>query len=296
VDRDEELLSQEEMVTKVNTEVKRVSDLFRFILKYKEHFQPSGVEFSGLRQYLPSDDASRISWKISASKPDLFVKEYDEDKDMDVFIVLDASETMLFGTADKLKSEYAAVVAASLAYASVSAGINVGFLMQGSEQVFLAPDGGQVQYQKILREVTDYSKYGERFDLEDAMDSTVGQVKENTAVFLISDFIDTDGDWKKKLRLSSIKFRHTLSIMIRDLRDYKLPKAGNVRFESPTGGGQQVALTDKVREKFEEEARQQERDVEERVKSAGSGFIKIDTRDSFSAEFAEYFDSSESDW
>ncbi len=293
----EDLIEQDELRKSMDAEIKRVSDLFRFILKYKRQFQPSGVEFSGLRQYLPSDDASRIDWKISAGKPDLFVKQYDEEIDMDIFIMFDASDTMLFGTAEKLKSEYAAIVAAALSYASIDAGINTGIGIWGGEgdPTILTPQGGNDQYQRVLNEVSDFENYGGTFNMEDALTDVVGQIKENTAIFVISDFLQVEGEWKAKMQLASNKFRHVLSIMVKDRRDYKLPEAGNMRFESPDGE-QMVVNTAKVAEDFNEEAKKQEEKMIDTIEGGGSAFIKLDTQDNFSAKFAEYFDGTEGGW
>ncbi|MBC5793083.1 MAG: DUF58 domain-containing protein [Nanohaloarchaea archaeon] len=293
----EDYISRKEIRDELDAEVKRVSSLFRFVLKYQRHFQPSGVEFSGLRQYLPSDDASRIDWKNSAGKEDLFVKQYEEELDMDIFIVFDASDTMLFGTAEKLKSEYAAVVSAALSFASIEAGINVGFGMWADgQQIFMTPQGGHDRYQRILDELTKQKNYGGSFNLENAINDVIGQIKENTAIFVVSDLIDVEGEWKSKVTLASMKFRHTMTIMVRDLRDYKLPDSGNIRFESADGMKQMVVDTGSVREKYNEEAQKQENAIEEKVEGAGSSFLKIDTRKKFSSRFAEFFDNDEGEW
>ena len=294
--RKSQVLNQEQLRNAMDAEVQRVSDLFRFVLKFKRHFQPSGVEFSGLRQYLPSDDASRIDWKISAEKPDLFVKQFDEEIDMDAFMLIDVSDTMTFGTAEKLKSEYAAIVSAALGYASIDAGINVGFGLYGENMMTHTPAGGMDQYNKMLTELSDYENYGGTLNLEDALDEVIGQIKEDAAIFIISDFIDLEGDWKTKMQLADMKFRHVMTIMCRDLRDYKLPESGNIRFESPDGSDKMVVATNRVKKEFERAAAEQEKEIENRISEGGSSFIKIDTRDNFSAKFAEFFDRDQGSW
>lgn len=287
--KESDFLGSDDLVEQVDSEVKRVSDLFRFLLKYKEQFQASGIEFSDLREYQTSDDASRIDWKNSAKSPDLYVKEYEEEKDMDVFIVLDGSDSMMFGTTDQLKSEYCAIMTAALAYASVDAGMNVGFGIFGEEKMVITPDGGNSQYQKVLHEVTKFDNYGGEFDLEEALNSAIGQIKENTAVFIISDYVNVDHNWKSKMTVASKKFRHVLNIMVRDPRDHSLPKSGNVRFES-FGGDSLVVNTSKVKDEFEQEALKQEKKVESQVKNGGAAFLKLETTREFSSAFAEYFE------
>ena len=294
--RPEDFFGRDDLTQKVDTEVKKVADTFMFAMKYQEQFQASGIEFSDLRQYQTSDDASRIDWKNSAATEELYVKEYEEEKDLDVFIILDASDSMMFGTADKLKSEYAAIVAAALAYASIDMGINVGFGIYGDDELVMLPDGGQAQYQKILTEVTRFDNYGGEFNLEDALDSVVGQIKENTSIFLISDFLGVEGSWKSKMLVASKKFRHVLNIMVRDLRDYKLPEAGNFRFEDISGDGQLVVNTSKVKEEFEEKARKEEERTVNKIEAAGASVIRVDSRDNFSGKFAQYIDEEGGDW
>jgi uncharacterized protein (DUF58 family) len=172
----------------------------------------------------------------------------------------------------------------------------VGIGLFGEDQTMITPRGGNKQYQIILDFLTDPENYGGEFNLEEAMDEAVGQIKENTAIFVISDFINVHGDWKTKVKLGSMKFRHVMSIMTRDLRDYRLPRAGSIRFESPTTGGKMVVHTDRVKDRFEEEADRQEERLEEKIKSGGSSFLKIDTRDKFSAAFAEFFDEDQGEW
>ena len=292
----EDFFGTDDVVAEVDSEVKRVSDTFRFALKYKEQFQASGIEFSDLRQYVTSDDASRIDWKNSAKSQDLFVKEYEEEKDMDVFIVLDASESMMFGTTEKMKSEYSAIVAAAIAYASTDAGIDVGFAIFGDDEVFMTPDGGDTQYQRILHEVAKFDNYGGDFNLEHALNSVIGQIKENTALFIISDFIQPKGEWKSKMLVANEKFRHVMNVMVKDLRDYKLPDSGNMRFEDISGESQLVVNTSKMREDYNEEAQKREDRIENKIDTSGASLIKIDTREEFSAKFAEYFDEVGEEW
>lgn len=294
--RKEDFFGPDDLTNRVDSEVKRVSEMFRFALKYKEQFQASGIEFSDLRQYQVTDDASRIDWKNSASTDDLFVKEYEEEHDMDVFIILDGSDTMMFGTADKLKSEYAAIVAAALTYASIDSGINAGFGIFADSSIKINPDGGQAQYQKVLNEATRFENYGGEFNLEEALNTTIGQIKENTALFVISDFLEVQGEWKSKMKIASEKFRHVMCVMTRDLRDYRLPENGNMRFEAPDGSRQKVVNTSKIKQKYEEEADKHEKELQAMIEGSGGSFIKVDTRDEFSAAFAAYFDESGGDW
>ncbi len=289
-------LNKDDIIDSIDAEVKRVADMFQFMLKYKQQFQASGVEFSGLRQYVVTDDASRIDWKNSAGKPELYVKQYEEEKNMDTFILFDASETMKLGTSEKIKSEYASLIASTIAYASVDASLNVGFAIYGSDSTLMSPRGGHPQYRKILQELTDQENYGGKFNMEKSLNDVIAKIKDDTVIFVVSDFLDIEGDWESTIKVASEKFRHVSCIMVRDLRDYKLPENGNMRFESPYEDGQMVVNTDKVRDSFNEKVAQQEEEIENLVENGGASFMKIDTRGDFTSNFASHFDQEGEKW
>jgi len=292
----EDMMDSDELSNRITTEVQRVSEKFRFLMQYKEQFQSSGIEFSDLREYQPTDDASRIDWKNSAKSTKTFVQEYEEEKDMETFIIVDVSDTMLFGTAEKLKSEYAATIAATLAYSAIDSGINVGIALIGDNVTILTPDGGQVQFQKIVHELTDFENYGGDFNMDTAMNKTIGNIKDDTAVFIVSDFLDIKGEWKLKMQLANMKFRHVMSVITKDRRDYKLPDSGLMRFESPDGSQQRIVDTAKIKDDFEEEAEKRKEEIKQKLSESGSAHLEVDTRESFAANFVEYFESSKGSW
>jgi len=295
IDDSEKTLSKHEMKD-MDAEVKKMAETFRMLLKYRQKFQPSGIEFSNLRQYTSGDDASRIDWKASARSNDLYVKEFEEETDLDVFILLDVSDSMTFGTAEKLKSEYAGLLASTLTWSSVDIGLNVGVGLYGDDSTFITPSGDFTQYQIVLEEVTRFDNYQGTFNLESALDDVIGQVRNNTALFVISDFIETEGEWEDKLTLASNKFRHCMVMMVRDLRDYKLPEAGNFRFKSPNGEQTLITDTNSVRKNFEKQVEKNEEKIRNKVEDSGAGFVKIDTRDNFTAELAKYFQDEKNQW
>ena len=291
----EAFFDREEVTEDVNAEVKRVADSFMFALKYKEQFQASGIEFSDLRQYQTSDDASRIDWKNSAKSQDLFVKEYEEEKDMDVFIILDASDSMLFGSQDSVKAEFASVAAAAIVYASIDNGINAGIGIFSDDELIMFPDGGELQYRKIIREVSNRENYGGPMDMAAALGSVIGQIKDNTAVFVVSDFLNVGDDWKSNMIVASKKFRHVMAVMVRDPRDRRLPDSGVMRLEGMSGK-QMVVNTSKIREEFKEEAEKQEQRIISRVEAAGASIITVETTESFAGKFTKHLEESGANW
>lgn len=74
------------------------------------------VEFLQHRQYVPGDDLRHVDWKAWAKQDKLYVKQYEEETNMRVTLLVDVSGSMQYGSGPLNKYEYASTAAASLAY------------------------------------------------------------------------------------------------------------------------------------------------------------------------------------
>jgi uncharacterized protein (DUF58 family) len=274
----------EELMNEVDANVRELVETFRFILKYIIMFKGSGVEFSGLREYVPlQDDASKIDWKASLRSKKLYVKQFEDERDLDVYILLDTSSSMLFGTQEKLKSEYAAVIAGTLAYAAVDAGDNLGFAMFGDHvHCVLDPVGDITQYYKILKFIVDPQNYGGGCNMTEALSFLVNIVADRTILFVVSDFIGLSPGWEDGLRMMAGKVDRVVGLMVRDVRDDFIPKGtGSMRLADPFTQKVLTVDLDKVGAEFERLAKKQEEDVKKVFIDGGMGFVKIYTNEPF---------------
>jgi uncharacterized protein (DUF58 family) len=114
-------------------------------------FKGRGIEFSGYRKYLPTDDASTIDWKASLRARKLLVKELTEERNLNVILFVDVSNSMLYGSRDVLKAEYVAEIVSSIAFAALRAGDAVGLVLFTNKlEVYLRPNIGMSQHSIIL--------------------------------------------------------------------------------------------------------------------------------------------------
>jgi uncharacterized protein (DUF58 family) len=101
--------------------------------QYKSFFKGTGVQFSEHRQYYAGDDIRHIDWNVSARSRDLLVKKFEEERELNLLLVVDVSGSEQFGSSVRLKSEILAELAGMLAYAAVHTGDKVGALLFASE-------------------------------------------------------------------------------------------------------------------------------------------------------------------
>ncbi|MFH1521333.1 MAG: DUF58 domain-containing protein [archaeon] len=192
---------------------------------YKVIFRGKGLEFDSYRNFSPDDDASFIDWKASLRANDLLAKKYIEERDLNIYFLVDVSNSMLFGSTNKLKAEFVAEFVVSLSHLIIGSGDNIGLVMFSDDVVkILRPAKGKNQFALFMKFLSDSSLYGGGFDLNKAIEHVLRMVNSPYTVFiLVSDFIKTKKDSARELRLMGSKFE-TLAVMIRDPLDENLPE------------------------------------------------------------------------
>ena len=115
--------------TQVNVVLSSFDKMSKNIIKQtailKEYFQLNfiyyqlvsghGLDFDRIRQFSVGDDVRRIDWKIYGKKHELFSRVYKEERQFNIVIVMDVSNSMLLGTTKSTKTEYASLVASVIA-------------------------------------------------------------------------------------------------------------------------------------------------------------------------------------
>ena len=223
-----------------------------FMGDYQSVFKGRGVIFESYRDYCPADDASLIDWKASTRAGKALIKEYVEERNLDVFFLIDASHTMVFGSQKKLKHEYAAEMVASMAFAILDRGDSVGVgLFSDKVRGFLMPMHGIAQYRRIIRELTESAHYdGPKCDLEEAVRACLHRLPPQTLLILITDAVGWEGEWHLPLKIANRKFE-VIVILVRDPRDDELPSGvGQVAVENPGTGEQLLLDTDHICEDY----------------------------------------------
>lgn len=282
----------DQLMNEVDANVKELMDIFKFLLKYNMLFRGSGVEFAGLRDYVQGeDDATRIDWKSSLRANKLYVKQYEEEKNLDVYILVDVSASMLFGTQDKLKSEYAAIVAGSLAFAAIDSGDSIGFgMFSDTMKISVPPLGDISQYYLMLRNLVDPRMYGGQCNFETALSHVLNSISEKSALFIVSDFIGIGDKWTDSFKAVCGKLDSVFGIMVRDKADSHLPEGvGNIRLEDPFIEGNVLTMNlDRANKDYEHEAALQEARIQREFNNVGAGFVKVYTDEPFAKPVVKY--------
>ena len=209
-----------------------VNDLFGG--EYHSAFKGQGMTFSEVREYYPGDDIRMIDWNVTARNNAPYVKIFEEERELTVYILVDISSSGSFGTIDQLKSEMAAEIAAVLGFSAIKNQDKVGLILFSSEvEKFIAPQKNKSHILRLIREVLFYKSQKKGTSIQSALDYLMNVSKRKSVVFLISDFLDSKY-WKS---LKLVNKKHDLiGIRISDPAEKSIPNIGLFKGYDPESG------------------------------------------------------------
>ena len=264
--------------------------------EYKSVFKGRGFEFTGFRQYQPSDDAKDIDWKTSIRAGNLLIREYSEERNLQIVFLIDVSSSMSFASTPKLKNEYAAELVAALSFAMLEAGDQVGIAMFSDKIVrVIPPNTGARQFYNLTKALGDPQYYDGPVDFAKALRYAATNFRQNTIIILVSDFIGMGKDWEPPLRALAQR-SELIGIMIRDPLDVILPDIGQVVVSDPYSEKEVILDTTNMRLAYALETKRQIDTLRKLFLSLNSDFLPITTNVPFLETIVEFFHARKKTW
>lgn len=262
-----------------------------FAGQYRSGFRGSGLDFDDFREYTAGDDPRLIDWKVTARTGTMYIKRFLEAREQVILIAVDVSASMRFAGAQSSESklEYAALIAAVLAYSAARNNDHVGLLLYGCDNHFyLPPDKGGKQCLRIIREILGAPPAGKDEPISTIAAEVLRTQRKRAVVFLISDYLAKPDE----ASLGKLNFRHELiPVRINDPMELELPAGGKILFRDPETGEQfQAELTEKTREQHARAMYQHRQEWEQVFHRMGTDVVDLLTDGDFIAPLRMLFD------
>lgn len=206
---------------------------------YRTVHRGSGMDFAGLRPYADGDDARFIDWNVTARLDELQVREFNEDRELTAWLVLDRSASMSVGGPDRGKGDVLAELALTLARLLGRSGNRVGAVLYDTGQTRVVPPGtGRRQALRIGTELDRSVEPagGSTTDLGAMLEAVASMARRRSLVVVISDFIGS-GDWERPL-LRLAHRNEVVALRVIDDADDVLPAVGLIVVEDVETGEQ----------------------------------------------------------
>lgn len=208
-----------------------------FAGQYHSAFKGRGMAFSEVREYQYGDDMRDIDWNVTARYNRPYVKIFEEERELTVMLLVDVSESLGFGSSEKIKRDVVAEIAATLAFSAIQNNDKIGVIFFSDKvEKFIPPKKGRKHILFIIREILGFEPESTGTDINLALRYMTNAIKKRCTTFLISDFIDT-GDYKPSLRIANRK-HDIVAIQVYDKLSTRLPSLGLMKIKDPETGGE----------------------------------------------------------
>lgn len=260
-----------------------------FAGEYHSVFKGRGMEFAEVREYQQGDDVRSIDWNVTARVGTPFVKVYDEERELTVMLVVDASASGAFGSEGQMKGEVGVEISALLAFSAIKNNDRVGLLIFTDEvEVFIPPKKGRKHVLRVIRELLYFQPHGRGTSIAGALEYLERVLHRRSVVFMLSDFLDAD--YQRALQL--VARRHDLiAVNLVDPRERQLPDVGFISLQDAESGRQLLVDTrnPRVRERFAEERRGEEEERSRTFRKLGIDEIFINSAESYIEPLVQFF-------
>lgn len=192
---------------------------------YQSAFKGKGMAFSEVKDYQFGDDVRNIDWNVTARFDKPYVKVFEEEREISVFLIIDLSGSNNFGSKSKSKKELILETVAVLAFSAVSNNDKIGAIFVTDEvEKYIPPKKGKAHALRILRELIVFEPKSNKTHINKGLQFFTNIIKRRGICFVISDFMD-ENKFKQGLEIASKK-HDLVALRIMDPAEKLLPKMG----------------------------------------------------------------------
>lgn len=210
--------------------------------EYRSGFRGKGMEFENIRLYTPGDDVRNIDWNVTARQNKAYVKQFCEEREMNIFLLIDMSRSNSFGN----KKDLIAEISATLALSATRNNDRVGVIFfTGKVEKLIPSKNGKKHVLSIIENILNYNPQMNGTNISEVLRYFNRIEKKRSVVFIISDFLD-DG-YEKELKILS-GHHDLIRIRVVDRAEEYIPSGAIFTFEDLETG--ETFVMDNTRQDF----------------------------------------------
>jgi uncharacterized protein (DUF58 family) len=260
---------------------------------YRTLFRGFGLDLADLREYQYHDDVRHIDWNVTARLQTPYVRQFNEDREINAWFLLDLSPSVDFGSGAVRKRSVANHFVAVLARLLTRHGNRIGALLYGDRVDTVIPARtGRRHVLHLIDRMTSRPELARSSGtrLEDLLRSAFQVIKRRSLVFVVSDFISAPG-WAKPLALMARR-HELLAVRLYDPLEMELPDIGLfVMQDAETGEQIFIDSHDRgFRKRFAALARKREQELRGAFREAGVDALELATDEDLSDAILRFAD------
>ena len=250
--------------------------------EYHSAFKGRGMAFSEVREYTPGDDVRTIDWNVTARFNTPFVKVFEEERELNVMLLVDVSASGNYGTHKQIKQDLITELCAVLAFSASTNNDKIGVIFFSDKiEKFIPPKKGKTHILRIIRELINFQPESKGTNISHALKYLTNVIKKKSIVFVISDFVDSNS-FKDAIKIANRK-HDIVALHIYDKSETRIPPIGLLKMRDAESG--KVMWVDTSAKEFQKNMKTAQAESEKKLKetfnNAGIDYTKISTHESY---------------
>lgn len=260
-------------------------------------YKGSSVEFAQHRPYTPGDDIRRLDWKVFARTDKLQVKQQQQETNLDLLVLVDASGSMKFGSRSFLeasgegaatapdgrknwsKFDHATAVAAAMASIALSQGDRVGVGVFADSIVrWQKPSSAPGTWRRVVGALAT-TPIEKPTDLRRSIDQAIVQFPHRGLVVVVSDFLGEPSEIKSALAKLRFRRHDALVLQVLDKQELTFDLEGEIPLLGLEGEGIVRVDAQTIRQSYLEALATQMQAVQQAATASGFDYLSISTHD-----------------
>lgn len=256
--------------------------------QHRSPYHGSSVEFAQHREYVPGDDLRHVDWKIYARSERLVVKEYVAETNLSCHLLVDASESMSFGSLNWSKFDYARWCAAALAHLVLSQRDSAGLvLFDESARHKVPPGSGAHQKAGIIHTLEEATTSGTT-QVGEVLNWIAGRLRNRGIVAVFSDLFDDVAAVIEGVRRLVHEGHEPILFQILDPREIDFEYSGFLRLDGLENSGRMVVDPKTLRAAYRQEFEAHQSELAKMARALGVDFVPISTETGLEVALSTY--------
>jgi uncharacterized protein (DUF58 family) len=204
---------------------------------HRSPLRGASAEFADHKAYGIGDDPKKIDWKVLGRTERYFVKRFEDDTNLRVYLVVDRSQSMAYGSGEVTKYDFACRLAAALAYVVVKARDSVGLFLH-SDKIDLTQEARNsfLHLNNMLKRMQGFST-GSTTKIADALHQVAESIRHRALVIVLSDLLDDESGIQPALAHFRKRHHDVIVLQVLDPMELDLGFKKNCEFEDLETGG-----------------------------------------------------------
>ena len=255
---------------------------------HRSPFKGFSVEFAEYRQYLPGDDLTTLDWKVYARTDRHFVKKFEEETNLDCYLLLDVSRSMGYGSGPLTKLQYASYLTGALAYLMTRQRDAVGLIAFDDKIVKMLRPSARSGHLTSLLVTLDRLPIGAGTDVAKPLRDLAEAVRKRGLVVLISDLLDDIDRVLPGLKHFRYRGSEVIVFHVLDPAELRFPFEQTARFRDMETLDEVVAVPEVVRSRYLSALGDLQERYRRELQLAGIDYVILDTSVSLETALMSY--------